>query len=369
MIPFLDLKPINAQYRQELIDAATRVIDSGWYILGQEVKAFEAEFARSCGAVHAVGISNGLDALTLILRAYKELGVLAEGDAVVVPANTYIATILSITENRLEPVLVEPDLGTYNLDPDLIEAALTPRTRAIMAVHLYGQAAAMTEIRAIASRRGLKVIEDCAQAHGAMLDGRVVGTLGDAAGYSFYPGKNLGALGDAGAVLTADPALAETVRALRNYGSHVKYQNRYQGPNNRLDEMQAALLRVKLEHLADENARRRAIARRYLDQIRNPAVILPVVARGDESHVWHLFVVRTRDRDGFQKHLLERGVQTVVHYPIPPHRQEAYRAWNGRSYPITEKIHREVLSLPMSPVMTADQVDAVIAAVNEYRGA
>ncbi len=364
-IPFLDLKPLNAQYRDALVAAATRVIDSGWYVLGREVTAFEAEFAAWNGSRHCIGVANGLDALTLVLRAWKEHGVLAEGDEVIVPANTYIASILAISENQLRPILVEPDPRTFNLDPARLAAALTPRTRAILVVHLYGLAADMTAITAFARQHGLKVLEDCAQSHGAEVDGKKVGALGDAAGFSFYPGKNLGALGDAGCVTTDDDQLATTLRALRNYGSEQKYKNRYKGPNSRLDEMQAALLRAKLPFLDTETSSRRRIAGRYFAEIRNPAVGLPSASE-PAAHVFHLFVIRTNERDRLQRWLADQGVQTMVHYPIPPHHQDAYREYRSLSLPITEAIHREVLSLPLSPVMTDDQVSAVIDAVNRF---
>lgn len=366
MVPFLDLKQINARCREDLIAAATRVIDSGWYILGEEVKAFEREFAQWCAAPHCVGMANGLDALTLVLRAWKEQGVLADGDEAIVPANTYIASILAITENRLAPVFVEPCERTYNLDPELIEAAITPRTKAILVVHLYGQAAAMPQIMAIAARHGLKVLEDCAQAHMAKVGGRHVGTLGDAAGFSFYPGKNLGALGDAGCVTTADAALAATVRALGNYGSQQKYHNIYQGVNSRLDEMQAALLRARLPHVEAETARRRQVAQAYLSGIRNPAISLPAAPEQEEQHVWHLFVVRCRQREALQKHLSDNGVQTVIHYPIAPQQQACYPQYAHLQLPLTQAIHAEVLSLPVSPVMSDQQVQQVIAAVNSF---
>lgn len=365
-VPFLDLKGINAVHRSALHDAFSRVFDSGWYILGQEVKAFEAEFAAYCGVAECVGVANGLDALTLVLRAWKELGVLKEGDEVLVPANTYIASILAITENRLTPVLVEPDSATYNLDPVRLEAAITPRTKAIMVVHLYGQAANMTAINLIAQQRGLKVLEDAAQAQGARHAGRRTGALGDAAGFSFYPGKNLGALGDAGAITTADPVLAQTLRALRNYGSHKKYENLYQGPNSRLDELQAAFLRAKLPLLDADNARRREVARQYLGGIRHARVSLPTAPADAESHVWHIFPVRVPDRDSFQRHLTAAGVQSLVHYPIPPHRQVAYPSLRHYSLPISEGIHREIVSLPMSPVMSVNETAAVIDAVNNW---
>jgi dTDP-4-amino-4,6-dideoxygalactose transaminase len=365
MIPFLDLGKLNSRDREDLIAAFTRVLDSGWYILGEEVTAFESEFAKYCGVKHAVGVGNGLDALTLILRAYRETGWLKPGDEVIVPANTYIATILAITENELRPVLVEPDPGTYNLDPRRLEQKITGRTRAILAVHLYGQTADMTEINAVADRFNLRVVEDCAQAHGARHFGRRAGALGDAAGFSFFPSKNLGSLGDAGAVTTDDGELSEILRALRNYGSSRKYENPYQGVNSRLDELQAALLRCKLRRLDDDNQRRRAVAARYLARISHPRIALPVIAPGNEP-VWHVFVVRSPARDLLQAHLQTHGVETLIHYPIPPHRQRAYAQWNRDSYPVTEKIHAEVLSLPMSPVIDEPSVDAVITACNSW---
>jgi len=364
-VPFLDLKTINARYAGELADAAKRVIDSGWYIHGEEHAAFEREFAAWNGSKHALGVANGLDALTLVLRAWKELGVLSEGDEVIVPANTYIASILAITENRLVPKLVEPDPATFNLDPAALEAAITPRTKAILVVHLYGRFAPLPEIMAFARARGLKVLEDCAQSHGAASGGRKCGVWGDAAGFSFYPGKNFGALGDAGAVTTSDDTLAEVLKALRNYGSEKKYHNLYQGPNSRLDEMQAALLRVKLRYLDGENERRKEVAARYREGIRHAGLVLPE-APPAEAHVWHLFVVRSERRDELQEHLAGCGVQTMVHYPIPPYQQEAYASLAHLSLPVTDAIHREVLSLPISPVMTDAQVDEVIAAVNRW---
>jgi dTDP-4-amino-4,6-dideoxygalactose transaminase len=366
VIPFLDLKAVNARERDALIAAFTRVLDSGWYVLGGEVAAFESEYAQYCGTRHAVGVGNGLDALTLSLRAYRELDRLKPGDEVIVPANTYIATILAITENGLTPVLVEPDLATYNLDAALIEAALTPRTRAVLPVHLYGQTADMTAINAVARKHGLIVVEDSAQAHGARHAGVRAGALGDVSGHSFFPSKNFGALGDAGAVTTNDAQLADVVRTLRNYGSCEKYVNEYQGVNSRLDELQAALLRVKLRRLDADNVRRRELAQRYLSGIRHPAFTLPAVAPGNEA-VWHVFVVRVSDRTALQQHLQQRGIGTLIHYPIPPHRQHAYAAWNSRSYPVTERIHAEVLSLPISPVMSDADADAVITACNAWR--
>jgi len=364
-IPFLDLKAINARHAAELKAAAARVIDSGWYVLGEEVKAFEAEFAAWVGSPHCAGTSDGLSALILALRGWKELGLLKDGDAVAVPANTYIASILAITENRLRPVLVEPDEDTFNLGAAKLAAALTPDVKAVLAVHLYGQLADMPALARLCRERGLLLLEDAAQAHGAEVEGVKVGAWGDAAAFSFYPGKNLGALGDAGALTCKDAKLAEMVRALRNYGSHVKYQNLVQGPNDRLDELQAALLRVKLPHLDADNARRREIAARYRREIVNPALRLPSVRAGEASHVWHLFVVRVPDREAFQRRLLDRGVHTAIHYPIAPHHQQAYAQELGHHrLPLTEAIHREVVSLPVSPVMTDAQVAAVIAAVN-----
>ena len=365
MIPFLDLKAINAQYRQELNEAMTRVLDSGWYILGKEVDDFEKEFASYCGVTHCIGVANGLDALILILQAYKELGIISEGDEVIVPANTYIATILAITRSGLTPILVEPTLETYNIDANRIEAQLTKRTKAIMPVHLYGRPAEMNEINVLARKHGLKVIEDAAQAHGAIYQGKKTGALGDAAGFSFYPGKNLGALGDGGAVTTNDIQLAEAIRALRNYGSHKKYYNLYKGYNSRLDEIQAAVLRVKLKQLDKENTRRGEIARHYSDNIKNDKILLPQWP-SEGKHVWHLYVIRTAQRDVFQKYLQDQNIQTVIHYPVPPHHQDAYKEWRDLSLPISEKIHKDVLSLPISPIVTEEQVKKVTAIINEF---
>lgn len=364
-VPFLNLKEPQHRLKEELEAAYQRVIESGWYILGEEVKAFEQEFAAYIGARHCIGVGNGLDALILILQAYKEIYHWHDDDEIVVPANTYIATILAITKCQLTPVLVEPDLQSYNIDPFQIESKITAQTRAIMPVHLYGQTANMRPICTIANKYGLKVIEDAAQAHGASYDGTRAGVLGDAAGFSFYPGKNLGALGDAGAVTTNDDDLADTIKALRNYGSHRKYHNLYQGFNSRLDEIQAAVLRVKLRYLDADNERRRVIAQRYLNEITNPEIIKPMVSSWGIP-VWHLFVVRTTDRNKLQEWLTAQGVQTLIHYPVPPHHQPAYREWNDLSFPITERIHREVLSLPIGPVMSEDEVSAVKNAVNSF---
>jgi dTDP-4-amino-4,6-dideoxygalactose transaminase len=371
MIKFLDLQKINLLHQSEIEEAMLNTFHSGWYILGEAVERFEKNFATYCGVKHCIGVSNGLDALILILHAYIELGKMQEGDEVIVPANTYIATILSISQNRLVPVLVEPDIGTYNIDPKLIEAKITGRTKAIMQVHLYGQCADMDAINSIAKKYNLLVIEDAAQAQGAMFNGKRTGNLGDAAGFSFYPGKNLGALGDAGAVTTNDNQLAETIKALRNYGSHKKYYNIVKGYNNRLDEIQAAVLDVKLKFLDEENQKRREIAQFYCDNIKNNKVTLPIEHSSlniehYNSHIWHLYVTRTSERDKLQKYLADSGIQTVIHYPVPPHKQEAYKEWNNLSLPITEKIHNEVLSLPMSPVMTDEEIKYIVYKINSY---
>ena len=370
MIKFLDLKKINERFRPEMDAATKRVLDSGWYLLGKENEAFEQEFASYCGVKHAIGCANGLDALKLIIRAYG----FGPGDEIIAPANTYIASLIAISANGATPILVEPNIDTYLIDPAKIEERITPRTKAIMVVHLYGCTCDMATVNAIAARHGLKVIEDCAQAHGAFFGARRAGNLGDAAGFSFYPGKNLGCLGDGGAVTTNDDELAKKVRALRNYGSDVKYHFPYRGTNSRLDEIQAAWLRVKLPHLDADNARRAEIAARYRREITNPLVILPMEDKEQPtsdcgkglSNVWHVFPVRVERRDAFQAYLTEKGIQTVIHYPIPPHRQPAYTEWHDLSLPITEKIHETIISLPISPVMTDVEVGEVIAAVNVW---
>lgn len=365
MISFLNLKKTNALHKSEILSAVERVVDSGWYILGSEVKNFEKEFADYCQNTHVISVANGLDALNLIFRGYLELGEMCEGDEVIVPANTYIASILAVTANRLKPTLIEPDIHTFNMDISKVEEQITKKTRAILIVHLYGQIGFTKQLRAIADKYDLKIIEDSAQAHGAIYQGKRTGNLGDASGFSFYPGKNLGALGDAGAVTTNDDRLAEMIRCLRNYGSEKKYVNLYQGLNSRLDEMQAAILSVKLSHLDRENDYRRQISNAYRKGINNPKLILPQTT--DElSHVWHLFVVRTENRDSFQNFLKNKGIETLIHYPIPPHRQKAYSEWNEMKLPITEEIHRTVLSLPIDISMSSDDVDCVIKACNEY---
>lgn len=367
MIKFLDLKAINEQYRGEIDDSIRRVLDSGWYLLGEEGQAFEQEFADFCGANHCLGVANGLDALILILMGYRELGIMQEGDEVIVPANTYIASILAISRAGLKPVLVEPDERTYNIDPTLIEAAITQKTKAIMAVHLYGQCADMDPICGIAQKHGLKVIEDAAQAHAATYNGKKTGSLGDAAGFSFYPGKNLGALGDGGAVTTSDDALAEAIRALRNYGSHEKYHNKYKGMNSRLDEIQAAILRVKLKYLDADTKKRRDVANVYLSQLSglSSQLSLPHVADYG-TPAFHLFVIRHPQRDALAEHLRKADVQTMIHYPIPPHQQVAYPELAGLALPLTEEIHREVLSLPISPVLLPVEVEVVSNALAEF---
>ena len=367
MIQFLDLKKINQQYHRELKNACSRVVDSGWYISGSELKDFERKFAEYCKVKHSIGVANGLDALSLTLRAWIELGKLKSGDEVIVQANTYIASILAITQNGLIPILVEPDENTFNLNSKNIIAALTNKTRVILPVHLYGQISPMSEIMEIAKANDLLVLEDCAQSHGSMLLDKKCGAWGDAGAFSFYPGKNLGALGDAGAVTTNDKELARTIRALGNYGSHKKYENIYQGVNSRLDEIQAAMLNVKLPYLQAETKQRQYICNRYLNEINNTKIILPKFV-DINSHVWHLFVVRCNNRDTFQKHLQENGINTLIHYPVPPHKQQAYKEWNNISLPITEKIHSQVLSLPVDPTMCESYIDLIINVVNSYEG-
>ncbi len=365
MIKFLDLQAVNARYRSELIEACTRVIDSGWYISGSELRDFEQAFAAYCGTTHCIGVANGLDALTLTLRAWKELGRLREGDEIIVPANTYIASILAITENRLKPVFVEPDVHSFNLSLGGMEAAITSKTRAVLPVHLYGRLADMPPIMDLARKHELLVLEDAAQAHGAALTGRKAGNWGHAAGFSFYPGKNLGALGDGGAITTNDNILAQTLLALRNYGSHEKYKNLYQGVNSRLDEMQAAMLRIKLKYLDEEIERRRCIAQIYLEGISHPEIDLPSWEKR-EQHVFHLFVIRSPQRDLLHQYLAKADIQTLIHYPLPPHKQEAYVKYKSVSLPQTERIHEEVLSLPMGPTMTLAEAKQVVSRINGF---
>ena len=400
MIKFLDLHKINHSFEPALSESVKRVLDSGYYLLGNEVKAFEQEYTRFIGSKHCIAVANGLDALRLIIRAYVQTGSMKAGDEIIVPANTFIASMLAITENRLRPVFVEPDIHNFNLNISLVERHITPRTRAIMVVHLYGQACWSKELEKIAEKYNLKIIEDNAQAVGSMAavpgDFRRTGSLGDAAGHSFYPGKNLGALGDGGAVTTDDDELADIIRAMANYGSKVKYHVLYKGLNSRLDEIQAAILRVKLVRLDADNYHRNEIAQYYINNIQHPDIFLPYGnstgnrAQGTEtsrkaktfkpnssspalssvpgalSHVWHLFVIRTSKRDKLQEYLTENGIQTLIHYPIPPHKQMAYREWNHLSLPVTEKIHKEILSLPISQVMSPDETDFVTKTINDF---
>lgn len=365
-VPFLDLKKINLLHQQEIEERLLKAFRSGWYLLGSEVKTFEENLSRYVGTRNAIGVANGLDALRLILRAYIELGVMKAGDEIIVPSNTYIASILAISDNGLVPVLVEPDITTYNIDISKIEEKITSKTRGIMLVHLYGQIVFSEDLKNSAKKHDLKIIEDNAQAIGARWNGKMSGNLGDAAGFSFYPGKNLGALGDAGAVTTNNDELAKTIRTLANYGSNQKYVNIYQGLNSRLDEIQAAVLDVKLKYIDAENKKRREIAALYYTKIKNEAIILPQLPVNSEEHVWHLFVIRTTNREHLQKYLMEKDIQTLIHYPIPPHKQKAYKEWNDLCLPITEKIHEEVLSLPISPAMTAEEVDYVIDMCSAY---
>jgi dTDP-4-amino-4,6-dideoxygalactose transaminase len=364
-VPFLSLKDITDKYRKEIHDSVSRVIDSGWYLQGNENAAFEANYSRYIGTKYSIGVANGLDALIWILRAYIELGFMAPGDEVIVPANTYIASILAITENGLTPVLVEPDIQTYQIDDTKIEAAITPKTKAIMIVHLYGRCAYTERIGQICKKYNLKLIEDNAQAHGCLYHNKKTGSLGDAAGHSFYPGKNFGALGDGGAVTTDNEELAAVVRFLANYGSSKKYVFKYQGRNSRLDEIQAAVLNVKLKYLDTDNELRKEVAKKYIGGIKNPKIVLPEVDDWT-SNVFHIFPVRTAQRDDFQKYLTENGVQTIIHYPIPPHKQECYKEWNKLVFPVTDQIHDEELSLPMSPTLTEDQIQYVIDVVNRW---
>lgn len=369
MIKFLDLKKINLQYKADFEAAFQRVINSGWYILGNEVEAFEREFAEYCGVKHCIGVGNGLDALHLILRAYG----IGEGVEVILPSNTYIATWLAVSYAGATPVPVEPDIYTYNIDPKLIKAKVTKKTKAIIPVHLYGQVCDMELINDLAKKYNLKVIEDAAQAHGAILNGKRVGNLADAAGFSFYPGKNLGALGDGGAITTNNDELARKVRLLRNYGSEKKYHNKYKGFNSRLDEMQAAFLRIKLKYLDKENQHRREIAQYYCDNIKNPNIILPSLSPSlnhpifqSLDHVWHQFVIRHSNRDKLQHYLKENGIQTMIHYPVPPHKQNAYEEMNDLSLPIAEKISKQVLSIPISSHISEITMKNIAKIINNY---
>ncbi|EHZ2845095.1 DegT/DnrJ/EryC1/StrS family aminotransferase [Vibrio vulnificus] len=365
MIEFLSLKKNNAYYADELKSACSRVIDSGWYIDGEELKSFENEFSEYCGIKHTIGVANGLDALSLTLKAWKILGLISDGDEVIVPSNTFIASILAISESGLIPILVEPNLESYNLDVEKVESAITDKTKVILPVHLYGLACDMPKICQLAEQYNLLILEDCAQAHGAIIYGRKVGSWGNAGAFSFYPGKNLGALGDAGAIVTDCDELARVLRALRSYGSLEKYNHKYKGVNSRLDEIQAAMLRVKLNYLDKDTNRRREIANKYCRGIINNKVLLPVWV-DDRTHSFHLFVIRCSERSEFIKFMTDNGVQVSVHYPIAPHKQSAYDEMNSLSLPISELLHREVISLPIDPRLTDTQVERVIDIVNKY---
>lgn len=366
MIKFLDLQKINLQHQTEIEAQLLEVFRSGWYLMGEKLKSFESNLSSYIGSSHAIGVANGLDALRLILKAYIEMGIMAAGDEVIVPSNTYIASILAISDNDLVPVLVEPDINSYNIDVSKIQEKISSKTKAILIVHLYGRIIFSDQLQQIAKENNLKIIEDNAQAIGAEWNGKKSGNLGDAAGFSFYPGKNLGALGDAGAITTNDDQLATTIRALANYGSNQKYVNIYKGLNSRLDEIQAAILDVKLKYIDSENKRRTEIAKRYISEIKNPKIILPELPENENEHVWHLFVIRTENRDELQNYLSEKNIQTLIHYPIPPHQQNAYKEWNDLSFPISEKIHNEVLSLPISPVLEDEEVQTIIKALNHF---
>lgn len=366
MIPFLDLKETNMPYQSEIEEAVLSVVRSGWYILGDQVKSFERAYAQYCGTANCIGVGNGLDAISLILKSYKELGLLKDGDEVLVPANTYIASILAVSSSGLVPVLVEPDINTYNIDPEKIGNKVTSRTKAILAVHLYGLVSPMNELKEIARKHNLKLIDDAAQAHGAAYHEQKVGSLCDATAFSFYPTKNLGALGDAGAVTTDDSELAAIVRALANYGTTSKYINKYKGENSRLDEIQAAVLAVKLKYLDKEVQARQNIASFYLRNIQNELIALPRVEQ-IEQHAFHLFVVRCHERDRLQQYLSDKGIRTEIHYPLPPHKQEAYKEWNSLSYPVSEKIADQIISLPLHISLKNEEVIRICSALNEFR--
>ena len=363
MIKFLDLQKVTNMHSAEIHEAVERVINSGSYLQGIENEKFQKNYSDYIGSKHTISCANGLDALILIFRAYIEMGIIKAGDEVIVPANTYIASILSISENNLIPVLVEPQLETYQIDDSKIEAVITPKTKAILIVHLYGQCSYTEKIGNLCKKYNLKLIEDNAQAHGCKFNGQKTGSIGDAAGHSFYPGKNLGAFGDAGAITTNDDVLAETIRTLANYGSSKKYVFKYTGRNSRLDEIQAAVLDVKLKHLDDDIQNRKNVARYYIENINNIRISLPIINNWDE-HVFHIFPIRCSDRDRLQSYLMENGIQTIIHYPIPPHKQECYKEWNYLFFPITERIHSEELSLPMSPVMTIEEIKTIVKIIN-----
>lgn len=365
-IKFLDIQKINLQHQEAIESKLIAVHRSGWYLLGEETKTFENNLAKYIGTKHVIGVANGLDALRLIIRAYKELGDFNDQDEIIVPANTYIASVLAITDNNLVPIFIEPNIKNHNINIDEIEKAITPRTKAIMTVHLYGQASYNEQLKSIAQKYNIRIIEDNAQAIGAEYNGIKTGNLGDASGFSFYPGKNLGALGDGGAVSTNDDKLAITIRAIANYGSQKKYVNAYIGLNSRLDEIQAGVLDIKLGHLDMENEKRRQVAQRYSKEINNAKITLPTLPKDPQSHVWHLYVIQTKNRAELQKHLENNGVQSIIHYPIPPHQQDCYKEYNHLSYPITEQLSNEVLSLPISQVMTDEEITYVIEIINSF---
>jgi dTDP-4-amino-4,6-dideoxygalactose transaminase len=365
MIPFLSLKDINQPRSVEIMQAIEKVVASGWYLHGAYTKQFEENYAKYIGVQHAIGVANGLDALRLILRAYMEMGCMEEGDEVIVPANTYIASVLAITENRLTPVFVEPDPATFQIDSSKIEQAITKKTKAIMIVHLYGRCAYNEQIGDLSNKYNLKLIEDNAQAHGCYYNEKMTGSIGDAAGHSFYPGKNLGAMGDAGAVTTNDAELAKLIRAIANYGSSVKYVCDYKGLNSRLDEIQAAILDVKLQYLDEEIVSRRAVAKRYMSEIKNDKISIPKLTDWN-SHVFHLFPILVEKRFEFQQYLTENGIQTLIHYPIPPHKQICYREYSKLSFPITELIHERELSLPMSPTLSEMEISHIVEMINQW---
>ncbi len=366
MIKFLDLKKINSSYKKELEKKASKIISSGQYILGKEVENFEKNFASYCKTKFCIGVASGLDALSLVLRAWIEMGKLKKGDHVIVPSNTFIASILAVVNNGLIPILVEPDLKTFNISPELIKKNISKKTKAILVVHLYGRVAEMSAISKIAKDGGLLVLEDCAQAHGAILKNKVTGSFGDAGAFSFYPGKNLGAIGDAGAVTTNDFKLLKVLTALRNYGSHVKYQNIYKGFNSRLDPLQAGFLNIKLKFLIKETISRRKNAKYFIENIYNENLILPAFPKDPSSHVWHLFVVRTSNRRKFINFLEKNKIQTIIHYPIAPHKQAAFKEFHKKSFPISEKIHKEVVSLPIGPHLSTKELEKIVDTCNRY---
>ncbi len=366
MIKFLDLKKINSSYKKDLEKKALKVISSGQYILGNEVGNFEKSFAKYCKTKFCIGVASGLDALSLVLRAWIEMGKLNKGDHVIVPSNTYIASILAITNNGLKPILVEPNIETFNISPELIKKNISKKTKAILVVHLYGRVAEMTTIKKIAKDNNLLVLEDCAQAHGAKLKNKMTGSFGDAGAFSFYPGKNLGALGDAGAIVTNDFKLKQTLSALRNYGSNIRYKNKYKGLNSRLDPIQAGFLNIKLKYLIKETISRRKNAKYFIENICNENLILPAFPKESSSHVWHLFVIRTSNRRKFIKFLEKNKIQTIIHYPIAPHKQAAFKEFHKKSFPISEKIHKEVVSIPIGPHLSIKELEKIVDTCNRY---